>query len=425
MASKTSLRPRRLMSGPYLARNPFVLGMMAAGDVAGLMAPRRAAALPDRPLSVLVANLAHLGDLVNIIPMLARLRASPRVKKLGVVVGTWGRPVFELGNFADRVHVYDHWRFHRGGEHLKAKLRRHAQTRASALGEIRTEGYDAAIDTYAYFGNSASLLWSAGIPLRAGLTSGGAGTLYTDRFPFDPKLSLARNQARLLQPILGEGSDQGLTALIPPGFQADPEAVRAAANSGRFIIFHLGPGRPEKNWPFAAWIKLGRRLTADGFRIVFTGSASEGSHGAEVRATLGGEDLVGRFGLRGFATLLSRCEGLVTIDTLAAHLAACFQTPTVVVSPGIVPRNLWHPDQNYALVATHSIGCAPCNRTKGCGAMTCIRAIPAERVYLMLHKVISAKLQSSTGHRLSYVAETAIDGVGCRSKPADCQVAWS
>jgi ADP-heptose:LPS heptosyltransferase len=425
MASKTSLRPRRLMSGPYLARNPFVLAMMAAGDVAGLIAPRRAAALPDRPLNVLVANLAHLGDLVNIIPILARLRASPRVGKLGVVVGSWGRPVFELGSFADRVHVCDHWRFHRGGQDLLAKLRRHAQTRANAIGEIRAEGYDVAIDTYAYFGNSASLLWSADITRRIGLTSGGASTLYTDRFPFDPELSIARNQARLLQPILGKSSDQGLTAGVPPGFQVDPEAVRATGTFGKFVIFHLGPGRPEKNWPSAAWIELGRRLTGDGFRIVFTGSASEASHGADVRARLGGEDLVGRFGLRGFATLLSRCEGLVTIDTLTAHLAACFQTPTVVVSAGITPRPLWHPNQSYALVATHSIECAPCNRTGGCGAMTCIREIRAERVHFMLHEVIAAKAQASRGHRLSYAAEPAIDGVSCRSKHPDCQVAWS
>jgi ADP-heptose:LPS heptosyltransferase len=333
--------------------------------------------------------------------------------------------VLELGNFTDRVHVFDHWSLNRGGRDLKAKLRRHAQTRADAIREIQAEGYDAAVDTYAYFGNAASLLWSAGISRRVGLTSGGAGTLYTDRFRFDPELSIARNQAKLLQPILGKGSDQGLTAVVPPGFEIDREAVRAAGDLGKFIIFHLGPGQPQKDWPTAAWIELGRRLTVDGFRIVFTGSASEAAHGAEVRARLGGEDLVGRLGLRGFATLLSRCEGLVTIDTLTAHLAACFETPTVVVGPGITPRGLWHPNQSYAAVATHSTGCAPCNRTKGCEAMTCIRAIQADRVYFMLHEVISAKTHTSRSQRLSYAAEPAIDGVSCKGKHSDCQVAWS
>ena len=391
MREKTILRSRRLMNGPYLARNPVVLGMMAASDVAGLMAPRRAASLPDRPLKVLVANLAHLGDLINTIPVLSRLRASPRVAKLGIVIGEWGRPVFELGDLVDTVHVYDHWRMNRGGEGLKAKLRRHARTRASALREIQAEGYDVAIDTYAYFGNSASLLWSAGIPVRVGLTSGGAGTLYTHRFGFDPERSIPANQARLLEPILGEGSDAGLTAVPPPGLQRDPAVERIADSLGDFIVFHIGPGRPEKDWLATEWIEVGRRLIADGFRLAYTGAASEAAHGAQVRSALGGEDLVGKIGLRGFATLLGRARGLVTIDTVTGHLAACFQTPTVVVAPGTAPTNLWHPNQRYARMLTHPVPCAPCHRTLGCPEMTCLRSVKADGVYSMLREMMSAK----------------------------------
>ena len=391
MSAMTFLRSRRLMNGPYLARNPVVLGMMAASDVAGLIAPRRAAALPDRPLKVLVANLAHLGDLINTIPMLTRLRASPRVARLGVVIGEWGRPVFELGDLADTVHIYDHWRMNRGGEGLKAKLRRHARTRASAARAIEAEGYDVAIDTYAYFGNSASLLWSAGIPVRVGLTSGGAGTLYTHRLGFDPELSIPANQARLLAPILGEGGASGLTAVPPPGLAPDPEVMRIADRLGNFIVFHIGPGRPEKDWLAAEWIEVGRRLTAEGFRLAFTGAGSEAAHGAAVREALGGEDLAGKIGLRGFATILSRAKGLVTIDTVTGHLAACFQTPTVVVAPGTAPINLWHPNQPYARMTTHPVPCAPCHRTHGCAEMTCLRSVKADRVYTTLREMMAAK----------------------------------
>jgi ADP-heptose:LPS heptosyltransferase len=385
------------MNGPYLARNPIVLGMMAASDVAGLMAPRRAASLPDRPLNVLVANLAHLGDLINTIPMLTRLRASPRVAKLGVVIGDWARPVFELGDLADAVHIYDHWRMNRGGEGVKAKLRRHARTRACALREIEAEGYDVAIDTYAYFGNSASLLWSAGIPVRVGLTSGGASTLYTHRFGFEPELSIPANQARLLEPILGEASTHGLTAVAPPGLQPDAEVMRIADRLGKFVVLHIGPGRPEKDWLAPEWIDVGRRLAADGYQLAYTGAASESAHGAGVRAALGGEDLVGKIGLRGFATLLSRASGLVTIDTVTGHLAACFETPTVVVAPGTAPINLWHPNQPYARMTTHPVACAPCHRTLGCAEMTCLRSVKADRVYRTLREMMSAKVATAPG----------------------------
>src|SRR5262245_48623453 len=136
--AKASPRPRRLMTGPYLARNPAVLGIMAAGDIAGILAPRRAAAIPaDRPINVLVANLAHLGDLIVALPLLARLRASPRVAKLGLLVGSWGRPVVDLGDLADEVFCVDHWRLNRAQDDTKTKLVRHARTRADAVAALR------------------------------------------------------------------------------------------------------------------------------------------------------------------------------------------------------------------------------------------------------------------------------------------------
>jgi ADP-heptose:LPS heptosyltransferase len=177
----------------------------------------------------------------------------------------------------------------------------------------------------------------------------------------------------------------------PPGLQPDPEVARIADRLGRFIVLHIGPGRAEKDWLASEWIAVGRRLTADGFQLAYTGAPSEAAHGAAVRDALGGEDLVGKVGLRGFATLLSRASGLVTIDTVTGHLAACFQTPTVVVAPGTAPINLWHPNQHYARMTTHPVACAPCHRTLGCAEMTCLRSVKADRVYGTLREMMAAK----------------------------------
>lgn len=384
------------MTGPYLARNPAVLGMMAAGDVAGLLLPRRATPLSaGRPLSVLVTNLAHLGDLLVTLPLLARLRASPRVAKLGLLIGSWGRPVLELGDLADKVHCLDHWRLNRAPAGLKAKLIRHARTRADAVIELRRAAYDVAIDTYAYFGNSADVLWSARIPARVGFTSGGAGTLYTHRIGFDPELSLAANQARLLAPILGEAASNDTLANVLPGFRADPEAERFARDLGRYIVFHVGPGLPHRDWPAANWISLGRRLQAEGFRLAFTGAASERGHVGPIQSVLGGEDLVGRLGLTGFATVLDRAQGLVSIDTMAGHLAALFQTPNAVVFPGVIPAKLWGPNQPFARTVTEPVACSPCHRTMGCEAMTCLRGVPPDTVHAALRNAMAAKARAA------------------------------
>src|SRR4051812_8377182 len=99
-----------MMTGPYLARNPLVVGAMAGADALGLLARRRRGPSPaERPLRVLVANAGHLGDLVVMLPLLGALRRDPRIGHVGVLIGPWGRPVIEASRAVDAVHVASHW----------------------------------------------------------------------------------------------------------------------------------------------------------------------------------------------------------------------------------------------------------------------------------------------------------------------------
>lgn len=381
--------PRRLMTGPYLARNPLVVGAMATGDVAGMLLPRRRASLPHgRPLNILVANLAHLGDLLVMLPVLRRLRSWGRTAKLGAVVGSWGHGILELGEFVDDVHVVDHWRLNRSNIGLFAKVRRHAQTRKAAVAQMRASAYDVAIDAYAYFGNSADLLWSAGVPARIGFTSGGAGTLYTHRVAFDARRSMLDNQMRLIETLTGGAV---LDEAASTGFAVDPDAERLALGFGKFVVLHIGPGSSHKDWPAGQWIELGRILLTRGYQLVFTGAQGEKEHGLPIRKALGGEDLLGKLTLRGLATLLGRAQGLVAIDTMVGHLAAPLQIPTVIIYPGITPPNFWRPAQPFVRPVTAQVGCAPCNRTSGCAAMACIRFLQPEAVIGALTEMMEAK----------------------------------
>jgi len=384
--------PRRLMTGPYLARNPVVVGIMAVSDAVGLLAPRRTGTLPTgRPLNVLVANPAHLGDLINVLPLLARLRASRNVGKLGLLIGSWGRSVLQLGELADRIHVIDHWHLNRSDASWLEKVRHHARTKALAVEEMRRESYDVAIDTYPYLENVANLLWRIGARTRIGFTSGGAGTFHTHRFAFDPNLSIAANQERLLAPVLrGDPLQLEVPAGIH-GFRPDPEAARLANDLADYVVLHIGRGERLKNWPAAAWIELGQRLIGDGLRLVYTGEPSEAANSESVRAALGGINLIGRLSLPGFATILSRARGLVSIDTVAGHLAACFQVPTAIIQNGVAPPNLWRPNQPFVRLVTFPMPCAPCNRTRGCESMRCLRSTSGDAVHAALREAMAAK----------------------------------
>jgi len=173
-------------------------------------------------------------------------------------------------------------------------------------------------------------------------------------------------------------------AALLPCFQPEPAAEQLAADLVNYVVLHVGPGNRHKDWPSAKWTGPGQRLSTNGFRLVFAGAPSEAAGATEVRTALGGEDLVGRLDLR----------GLVSIDTMAGHLAACFQTPTAVVCSSAVPSHLWRPTQPFVRTVTHQVPRAPCNRRQGCPAMTCLHTVESEMVYRALRDVMQAKSQS-------------------------------
>jgi len=156
-------------------------------------------------------------------------------------------------------------------------------------------------------------------------------------------------------------------------------------------VLHIGRGERLKNWPAAAWIELGQRLIGDGLRLVYTGEPSEAANSESVRAALGGINLIGRLSLPGFATILSRARGLVSIDTVAGHLAACFQVPTAIIQNGVAPSNLWRPNQPFVRLVTFPMPCAPCNRTRGCESMRCLRSTSGDAVHAALREAMAAK----------------------------------
>ncbi len=378
-------KPRRLMTGRYLARNPAVVSAMALMDVASAAFSAREAPLPtDRQLNVLVSDLAHLGDVVALSPVLASLRASPRVGRIGLLVGSWSRVVADAADLADDVFVFDHALLNRG----KKRFAAHFASRFRAVREIREARYDVAVDAYPYLGNASGLLWQAAIPTRIGFKSGGASGFYTLRVGFDPKEPLLTNQARLIAPIVGPS--EGLKAQLP-GFRTDEKVRARVVALGRFVVLHVGPGAAHKDWVASHWLALARRLEQAGFRLAYTGGQGDVEHGAAIRSAAPGEDFVGKLDFSGFATVLREAAGVVTIDTVTGHLAACFETPTAVIYPGIAPPSFWRPAQPFVRLVTEWTPCAPCQRTRGCAEMTCLRSVQSETVFAALSRAMEEK----------------------------------
>src|SRR4030095_3015555 len=143
-------------------------------------AVRQQSSNPSRtPSRVLLAVGGHIGDAVISTATLSLLKREHPDVDIGIVAASWAAPVFGGHPDVARLHLLDHWKFDRSSRPLASKVARHRRTLATALREIRSARYDAAVDLYAYYPNMAWLMWRAGIPVRVGYRSGGYGPLYT------------------------------------------------------------------------------------------------------------------------------------------------------------------------------------------------------------------------------------------------------
>src|SRR5262249_44472280 len=114
------------LRGKYLVRNRLVNRVLRLADgLLGLAAPARPPAEAVRPRRLLLANGAHLGDVLLSLAVLPVLhRAFPRAR-FGFLCGSWARCVPDRHALVSWVHVVDHWKLNRAPLPLGQKVAHH------------------------------------------------------------------------------------------------------------------------------------------------------------------------------------------------------------------------------------------------------------------------------------------------------------
>lgn len=393
-------KPQSPLKRGYRAWNPLLHAYLSACDaMLTRLAPRRdaasgaALAVGRRWRRILVANTAHLGDVILASAALPALRAAYPDAEIGFLCGGWSRPLLEGHPLLGRIHTLDHWRQNRDGAPLARKFLRYVRTRRRAIAEIRAARYEAAVDFYSFYPNAADVLRAGGVPMRIGHTCGGFGALYTHpiEFRYRRDRHIAAYHADLLR-VLGVGEKH--IAAMRPLIAAPPAAARRAdaalaarGIAGEFVLMHVGCGDPRKAWPIGKWSALARRLTASGLGVALAGrGASERRAIARIAAAAPGcADCCDAFDLPALAAAIGRARAIVAHDSVAAHLAAAAATPAVVITPGIDPE-FWRPMNEKTVSLASPAACAPCFR--GCAGMECVRELPVDEVAAALLRIL-------------------------------------
>lgn len=315
---------------------------------------------------ILVANLAHIGDLILTTSLLATLRHHFPHATLGVLCGSWAGCVVEGHPLVDRIHFFDHSLFDRSESTLKKK--RHRESRKKACREI--EGYDLFIDATLYPA-ATPLARKAGIKRRLGFLRKKEGFLVTHPTKWiEKRQSIIHYHHSLLEPLGIFGSPH------PPTLPLKATSPLQEP----FLLFHMGTGGILREWPQDKWSKLAIRCVEAGYPLVFTGKgARERKQIREVTAGLSVTNLCDQIDFKTWVAVIEKARLVVCVNTSAGHVAACFERPTVVLFCGTERQEEWGPCNPNATLLMKRLPCYPCDRA--CPSLPCLRTIEVEEVF--------------------------------------------
>ncbi len=347
----------------------------------------------DRHLSeehprILMVKLSSLGDVLHALPTLEALRAAHPLAQITWLVEAAYAPLLDKHPALDQVWVAPRLRpgeiFSGANPALLGRL----------LGRLRTSHFDVVIDLQGLL-KSAVWVALARSPRKLGYdrTRELSYLALNERLaPFDPEahaifryLHLARHLGAPANPPrfrLGLGAGTAVSHLLPEVYVKGRRPL---------VVLHPGARWPSKQWPAAAWARLGDRLSSNqtlGLRVAITGSAADRGLAEEILQKVEGPaiNLAGRTSLAELAALLRQASLVVTPDTGAMHLAAALGTRVAALFGPTAPWRTGPYGGGHAVVRL-GLDCSPCFQRR-CKAPRCLTDLAPETVLAACEKIL-------------------------------------
>lgn len=281
--------------------------------------------------NILLIKTSSLGDVVHNLPVVSDIRARFPGARIDWVVEEAYRDIVGMHPGVHRA-IPVALRRWRSNVFKPAHWREFGQFR-HALSGMR---YDYVIDTQGLI--KSALLARAASGARHGYAAVSAREPLASRsydvthvVPRDLH-AVVRNR-RLAALALG----YAVPAVFDYGITA-PTAAAPIAGKPYCVLLHA-TGRPEKQWPEAAWERLGRELAREGYASILPwGNAVERARSERIARALPGAVVPPALGIPGIAGLLVGAQAVIGVDTGLSHLAAALGCPVVALFCGTPPR---------------------------------------------------------------------------------------
>ncbi len=272
-------------------------------------------------MRILIVKTTSMGDVVHALPALTDMRRALPALEVDWLVEQPFAAIPALHPGVNRVLPLS-WR----------KWRRRLRRRATwaAMGQLRAQlrqqPYDLILDLQ---GLLKSALWARQAigPLagydRASVREPLATWLYQRKARVDRDLHAVERCRRLAAVHLGYAVPSGAPDF---GLVAPPPTWGAPS---RYAVLIPNASRPEKLWPEARWVSVGKRLHDRGWKpVVLWGSNAEQTLAERIAAGCDGE-VPPFLRVHDMAAVLAGAQTIVGLDTGFTHLGAALGRPTI------------------------------------------------------------------------------------------------
>ncbi|MGB2705743.1 MAG: lipopolysaccharide heptosyltransferase II [Candidatus Omnitrophota bacterium] len=339
-------------------------------------------------VNILVIKIGALGDAILAVPSLRAIREKFPKAKVKILVGINNREVFENSSFVDDIIVCDF----KGRDAPPAGLLRLTK-------RLRAEDFDISVD-FQNNKKSHMLAFLSCVPKRYGYDNGKLSFLLNRKirdsgFPVDP----VEHQLRVLN-LLGIYKIDKKLELWP----SKEDRVWAdnfleshwLKESQKIIALNIGAstGWVTKLWPPEYFADVCNKLARNfGIRVLLIGLEKDRPRVGKFlkRARCKPIDALGRTSIPRLASLVKRCDLLLSSDSAPLHVAASVGTPFVALFGPTDPRKHLVPAEREYVVLKKDLKCSPCYHRHCKRRHKCMRSIKPDEVYEAIVKILGIK----------------------------------
>ena len=208
---------------------------------------------------------------------------------------------------------------------------------------------------------------------------------------------------RLLSQALSYSYD---AALIDYGISRERLPPSSLQTEKPYVVFIHSTSWASKNWPEQYWRELAERVAVAGFSVMLPwGSEAECERSHRIAAGVANAIVLPKLSISEKASIISRANATVGLDTGLSHIAAALDVPSVTLygatDPnmcGTIGRNQIQITSEFECVNCHD---TDCSFTKSAFKPACFESMTPDVVWQRLEQMVGAPVKSEPAYQIA------------------------